>query len=132
MIRDILFATVLIYAAATDIRTRTVPNHVLLLLLAVGLIGVSWASIEWALIVFALLFLTALISNLGGGDVKFSTLCAFVMGDSKILWALLLGLSACIPAVALYCLLQHKPIKGTSFPLVPFLSAGCLTMMFLK
>lgn len=132
MIRRLLFAAVLIYASVTDIRTRTVPVHVLLFLFVIGLIGISLSSFTWALIVFVLLFSTAMVfPDFGGGDVKFGAMCAFVMGNSKVLSALLLGLLASIPAITFYCSVKHKPIKGTSFPLVPFISLGCLIMILI-
>ena len=132
MLRDSAFAAVLIIASGVDIRSRTVPKAVLLALLAVGLIGVSLTALAWAALIFVLMFGTALACpDLGGGDVKFGTMCAFVLGDSKILFALLMGLMICMIWAALYCFIRHKPLRGTSMPLVPFLSFGCLLINFL-
>jgi Flp pilus assembly protein protease CpaA len=128
ILKTAVFAAVLLYASAVDIRTRTVPWHVLGLLFGCGLIGAGTYSLAGAALAFLPLFITALLSpGLGGGDVKLGALCGFVMGP-PVLFGLVGGMAGFLMFLPLYCRARQLPMKGTSLPLVPFIAAGCLVV----
>lgn len=127
----LLFSGILLYASAVDLRSRIVPNHVLILLFITGMIHADLYSLQGSALAFVPMFTAALFfDSLGGGDIKFAALCGFVMG-LPVLYALLIGLTAFMVGHPLYCRFRQKPIKGTSLPLVPFLTFGCLITFIL-
>lgn len=121
------FISVLIYASCIDIKTKTVPTKVHILLFITGLLGVNLLSFLGLIATFIPLFIAALVTNIGGGDVKFAAMCGFVLQGTNGLLSILLGLILALVLVPIIHKLQHKP-TNTPFALVPYLSAGCVIM----
>ncbi len=125
MLKLILFTSVLIYASVIDVKTRIVPTNVLVLLLIIGLLNVSLLSLVGLFIVFIPFFIISLFTNIGGGDVKLMAMCGFILQGTNGIMALLIGLLIAAIFVPIINKLNHKPINSF-FPLVPYLSAGCV------
>lgn len=148
-IEILLFEALLVFGyivALEDLKTQTVPNMLLLIMLAV------WAMIEIPLIVkdfqrglamvtssaFGALigggafFVVYVLSRkgLGAGDVKFMTVAGLYLGMNLVLSSMLMGsLLSAVTGVVLLCLKKIK--KTDAIPLVPFLYAGIVLTVFL-
>ena len=118
MIRLAFFFSALSLAAVMDMRTRTIPDWLVVLVALTSMLPLLLAGIT--------------IGGIGGGDVKLMGACGLVLGASQALTGLFLAL----------CLLvlwhaagnmgrkknrkKQKEEKEQAYPLVPFLFAGML------
>lgn len=143
----VLLTALLSAAAATDIRKRTIPNMIPLLILAAGAARVAAGIINGentartmllaaggAFIGAALMILPALKSKLGGGDVKLSGAAGLGIGFPYILHFLLISLTL----AALYGILRVIKARRTgmagnasetTLPLAPFMLCGAVCML---
>lgn len=127
ILRILLFLAVMLYASYVDCKTMTVQNRSYFLLLLAGLPGVSLDSLIGAALAFVPLLVVGLLTDFGGGDIKYGAMCGFVLQGTAVVPALMIAaLSACL-VIPIY---RHvkKEKKGTSFPFVPFLSFGFAVM----
>jgi leader peptidase (prepilin peptidase)/N-methyltransferase len=126
IIKGLLFAALLIYAAATDMKRREVDDWVCVAVLVLSLYGSSGSF--WGAVITALpFFIPALVRSgaIGGGDVKLMFACGAVLG----VWG---GLAQTVIALSLvvvfsFVILLKKGFtacKKTALPLAPFLCAG--------
>lgn len=102
LILVILACLVLIFAAARDVRSLTIPNYLVVILTLLSLINAitigSWSSLGWigALICLAIGFLLWKLGLMGAGDVKLASACLLwlpgMVSDFLILTAILGGL----------------------------------------
>ena len=134
------------YAAAVfDIKTKKIPNGLVLTMLAAWAVtlapkiiidaGAAVELIKSSALGFAaggLIFLAVYIisrKGLGGGDVKFMAAVGLYIGFSGALAAMLYGtLLAALTGVTL--LLMKKIGRKDAIPLAPFLYAGILIALF--
>jgi Flp pilus assembly protein protease CpaA len=122
VIKLICFLAVIGYASVLDIMTRIIPNRVYFLLLLTGLLQADLSSVTGLILTTVPLLITAAIrKDFGGGDVRFGTLCGFVLKGTNGLAGLAIGSACCLLAVPII----RKFVKWDKIPLVPFLSAGC-------
>jgi len=125
-IKGLLFASLLIYAAVTDIIRREIDNFVPAFILVASFIGAGGSF--WGAVITALpLFIPAIIKNgsVGGGDIKLMFACGALLG----VWGGLTQLIIALALVALFSfgILIKKDLtacKKTAIPLAPFLCAG--------
>lgn len=100
--------------AVSDVRTRRIPNQLVLAGLAAALIlragwglGAVWYGVAGLLIAFALGFPLFLLRAMGGGDVKFMAACGAFVGLPLIgraaLYAALAGV-----VVAVWVIVQQR------------------------
>ena len=133
------FAAVLVVLSVIDLRTRRLPNWIVLPAAAVVLaaqIAVSpghWY--EWilgALGAFSFLLVAALISpkGMGMGDVKLALLLGAALGWA-VAPALFIGLSAAALAGLVLIARGGWAARKTAVPLGPFLALGGLVALFL-
>ena len=126
IIKGLLFAALLIYAAVTDIKRREVDDWVGVSILIVSLIGTGGSF--WGAFITALpFFIPAMLKSgsIGGGDVKLMFACGAVLG----VWG---GLGQTVIALTLVALFSIfvlvtkglNACKKTAIPLAPFLCAG--------
>lgn len=126
----ITFTIFLLAFAIIDIKTRLVPNK---LLLIAGAVTLPWlcytetvvSGLLGGCVGFTLFGLIYLLSrgNVGAGDVKLAGLIGLMTGFPLVLMALLLALLT--GSVAIGALLALKRVKATdSLPYAPFLCAG--------
>ncbi|MFI3327489.1 MAG: A24 family peptidase [Clostridia bacterium] len=123
---------VLFFASMQDIREKIVDNKYCILIFLIGLINVSLDSVIALAVCGGTLFIVALISNLGGADVKITAATGFALGTVPTLVALLIGLSASIIMEAIIAIRKNKNLLKRHYPLVPYISLGCLVVIVLK
>lgn len=126
----------LLYASASDLTDRRVADHLSVSVLALSLISVPTVGIISMLIggsvSFAIQTGVSVFSGgrYGGADIKISSACVFLLGWSRGLIGLALGLLAGV----LFTLIYNKIKKRSSsegFALVPFISFGMMVAFFL-
>ena len=131
------FCAVLLTLSVIDVRHRIVPNRIVvpaagIALVAHTAIDPSLEWLAWSLAAAGALFLVVLAypKGLGMGDVKLALLLGAVLGASVTV-ALMIGLfAALVPAVILVS--RHgSSARKMGVPLVPFLSLGAVTALFL-
>lgn len=134
-IKGIIFMQILLYASVSDIQTHEVKDFVSVLIFITGFIGVTLSDIPMMLFsglaIGGVLLICAMVSGnrLGGADVKLSAACAFLLGFSKSIAGLVIGLFL---AIICNIYISHKnKTKGKAFPLVPYLSIGFMAMYFI-
>lgn len=134
-IKGIILLQILLYASVSDIQTHEVKDFVSVLIFITGFIGVTLSDIPMMLFsglsIGGVLLICAMVSGnrLGGADVKLSAACAFLLGFSKSIAGLVIGLFLAINCNIYF---SHKnKTKGKAFPLMPYLSIGFMAMYFI-
>ena len=126
----------LLYASVSDLTDRRVADHLSVSVLALSLISVPTVGIISMLIGGAVSFAiqtgVSVFSGgrYGGADIKISSACVFLLGWSRGLIGLALGLLTGV----LFTLIYNKIKKRSSsegFALVPFISFGMMVAFFL-
>ncbi len=127
-----VFCSALVVAGGVDLRTRIIPNSVVLILAAVGvaeffvpggfspldrLLGAAAGGVP--------LFLAAIFSHggMGGGDIKLAAACGLFLGWQDTLLALFFG---CVTAAVwgLCSVARHKNKMHSAIAFGPFLAGG--------
>lgn len=135
LLKGIILLQILLYASVSDIQTHEVKDFVSILIFITGFIGVTLSDIPMMLFsglaIGGVLLICAMVSGnrLGGADVKLSAACAFLLGFSKSIAGLVIGLFLAI-ICNIYFSYKNKT-KGKAFPLVPYLSIGFMAMYFI-
>ena len=135
LLKGIILLQILLYASVSDIQTHEVKDFISVLIFITGFIGVTLSDIPMMLFsglaIGGVLLICAMVSGnrLGGADVKLSAACAFLLGFSKSIAGLVIGLFLAIICNRYF---SHKnKTKGKAFPLVPYLSIGFMAMYFI-
>lgn len=135
LLKGIILLQILLYASVSDIQTHEVKDFISVLIFITGFIGVTLSDIPMMLFsglaIGGVLLICAMVSGnrLGGADVKLSAACAFLLGFSKSIAGLVIGLFL---AIICNIYFSHKnKIIGKAFPLVPYLSIGFMAMYFI-
>ena len=130
----VLFSCLLLAASVWDIRKRIIPNSLCALIALMGLHTFTPAKLFGVLLGLPLLIAALLREGgMGGGDIKLTAACGFVLGLTAGCAGLILGLfAALIWYVFTLCVRRLKrmptPTAGTAaLPLAPFLSIGFIT-----
>ncbi len=135
LLKGIILLQILLYASVSDIQTHEVKDFISVLIFITGFIGVTLSDIPMVLFsglaIGGVLLICAMVSGnrLGGADVKLSAACAFLLGFSKSIAGLVIGLFLAI-ICNIYFSYKNKT-KGKAFPLVPYLSIGFMAMYFI-
>ena len=134
LLKGIILLQILIYASVSDIQTHEVKDFVSVLIFITGFIGVTLSDIPMMLFsglaIGGVLLICAMVSGnrLGGADVKLSAACAFLLGFSKSIAGLVIGLF--VSVIVNLIIQKQKKLKNQPFPLVPYLSIGFMLMYF--
>ncbi len=135
LLKGIILLQILLYASVSDIQTHEVKDFVSVLIFITGFIGVTLSDIPMMLFsglaIGGVLLICAMVSGnrLGGADVKLSAACALLLGFSKSIAGLVIGLFL---AIICNIYFSHKnKTKDKAFPLVPYLSIGFMAMYFI-
>ena len=126
------FIMLLIYAAIIDLKTRTIPDHIPVLIMLVGLIDMEPLSAVLGLMLVPLpYFIIALLkeNSIGGGDIKLMAACGFYLGLQAGYLASIVGLMLAIIIHFAYSVIRSKKMTR-SIPLGPYLGAGCIISNF--
>lgn len=127
IIKGFFYALILMYTSYIDIKTKTIPDKVHVLILLISLIKINLIySLLGFLIVPLPFFITALLKGggIGGGDVKFMAASSFLLGIKGGFIASIIGLLLALIINAILYKVKNKD-KNISFPLAPYLSVGC-------
>jgi len=127
----LFFFGALIYASVQDIRTREVGDYVHVIIAVIALLGLDRAILPAMLMGAAVsafpLFIAGVVKPgcIGGADIKLMAASGLILGAERGVIALIIGLS-----LGAGCTFLYRKIKKTDlavpFPLVPYLSAGCV------
>ena len=134
LIKGIILLQILLYASVSDIQTHEVKDFISVLIFITGFIGVTLSDIPMMLLsglaIGGVLLICAMVSGnrLGGADVKLSAACAFLLGFSKSIAGLVIGLF--VSVIVNLIIQKQKKLKNQPFPLVPYLSIGFMLMYF--
>ena len=126
----------LLYASMSDLTDRNVANHISISILALSFISIPTVGIFSMLVGGAVsaAIQIGIISMSGGGyggaDWKISSACTFLLGWSRGLSGMVLGLLIGV-IFTLICNSFKKRDNNESFALVPFLSIGMMAMFFI-
>ena len=147
----ILWSIMLIFfgimASIIDIKTKKVPNSLILIMFTawfITMIPMLFINSQEATFVFfdsclglmlggGLFLLVYIISSrgLGGGDVKFMAAAGLYLGLYGVIPAMFLG--SALAALTVLILLLFKKIKRKdTIPLIPFLSVGMIAAVLLR
>ncbi len=143
IVQAVLFFCLLLAASVWDIRKRIIPDALSALIFCTGLLTFTPSRLLGILLGLPLLIGALLagyrqMGGIGGGDIKLTAACGFVLGISAGTAGLILGLTAfCGSYVALkvFCKIRNlsQPSAGqTALPMAPFLSAGFITVYFMN
>jgi leader peptidase (prepilin peptidase) / N-methyltransferase len=127
IIKGFFYALILMYTSYVDIRTKTIPDKIHILILLISLIEINLTNSMLGFLIVPLpFFITALLKGggIGGGDVKFMAASGFLLGIKGGFVASIIGLSLALCVNAIVYKVKNKD-KNISFPLVPYLSVGC-------
>ncbi|MCG8540157.1 MAG: A24 family peptidase [Clostridia bacterium] len=125
IIKGFLFAEILIFTAYVDLKTKTIPDIVHILIIAVSLINPHLYQLAGLLIVPVPFLIPALLkgNSIGGGDIKMMGGIGFFLGVKKGFLASIIGLIFAIAVNEVYYKLKQKD-RSISFPLAPYLGLG--------
>jgi leader peptidase (prepilin peptidase) / N-methyltransferase len=133
------FAAVLIVLSVIDVRTRRLPNRIVLpsaaIVLTAQIAITPGRALEWivgAVGAFAFLLAAALVnpSGLGMGDVKLALLLGAALGWA-VAAALLVGFTAAALAGVWLIARNGWAARKATVPLAPFLALGGLAALLL-
>lgn len=128
IVKGFLFAVVLIIAGYIDIRTKTIPDYVHILIFIIGLINIDLLQSILGLIIVPLpFFIMACLkeNSIGGGDIKLMAACGFLLGVTGGLTGSIIGLMIAVVVNGLYYTVKNKD-KTIGFALAPYLGLGCM------
>lgn len=124
-IKGLLFFMLLAIASYKDIKTRTIPNVIHILIMMVGLIQIDLVdSLLGFFIVPLPFFIMAYLKegSIGGGDIKIMAAIGFTVGLFKGMEVSLLALILIVLTSLGSKWIYHK--EYTCIPVVPFLTIG--------
>lgn len=133
ILTDAFFITLLIWCACTDIRTRTVPNTAVVLLISlglahtvlIGLSGSAWWPYPAGLALAVPFFIVWLKGGMGAGDVKLLMGIGLYLGLAGTLISFALMLP-CMASLLIRLWIRNKTLKST-IPFAPVLAFGAGT-----
>ena len=133
IVKGALFFALLITAAVWDIKKREIPDLIPLALLPVGCIGITLSALPAALsgaVITALPYLIAAVAvrrggfAVGGGDIKLTAGCGFVLGVWGGIVQSIAALTAAVLAGAVVAAIRKKKYREIRIPLAPCFGAG--------
>lgn len=132
IVQLVAFIMLLTYAAIIDLRTRTIPDHIPVLIILIGLIDMEpILAVSGLMLVPLPYFIMALLkeNSIGGGDIKLMGACGFFLGLQTGYVASILGL---LFAITVHFAFRAFGSKNTNknIPLAPYLGLGCLIAYF--
>jgi Flp pilus assembly protein protease CpaA len=133
ILTDAFFIALLIWCAYTDIRTHTVPNTTVVLLLClglahmvlIGLSGSAWWPYPAGLVLAIPFFIVWLKGGMGAGDAKLLMGIGLYLGLLNTILAFALMLP-CMAILLIRSWIRNKTLKST-IPFAPVLAFGAGT-----
>jgi len=133
-VQAVFFVGLLLVISFHDIKTRTIPDCFNGLVALTMLVCFNPFHIFGLLTALPFLIAAICTGGMGGGDIKLMAACGMVLGFSYGMLAEVIGLFLLLCYYAVYYLVRTIRKKGIekSFPLAPFLSAGCIAAYMLR
>ena len=135
-VKGYIFSVLLLYASVSDIETMEVPDTIHIMIAITALIGITRVQVIPMILGFVLIPLPLIVASIikkysiGGADIKLMAASAFLLGFEKGLLALIIGLVLAIISIFIFRKIKRKE-TNSEFPLVPYLSIGCLIVYLL-
>lgn len=136
-IQGIFLFFVLLYASLSDLTYRVVDDSIWVIILALSLVSISEIGVISMFIGGLAVFVIQLgVATLfedkahGGADLKISTALAVLLGCTRGLFALVIGIGFAVIFTLIYNKIKNRSNR-IAFPLVPFLSVGAMLMFFI-
>ena len=134
-----IISSILIAISVIDIKTKKIPNFLILIFMLVWVVIASLKLIDTSTSVYGfavgglLLYITALATNddIGGGDVKLVAVSGLYLGFPGIMYATLYGFGV-VALISLVLIKLKKLNKKDYIPLGPFISLGIIIQLILK
>jgi len=126
IIKNFSFAIILIVAGYIDIKTKTIPDYIHVLIIIVGLINIDLVDSIIGLIIVPLpFFITACLkeNSIGGGDIKLMGACGFFLGLTSGLVGSVIGLALAVVVNGVYYVIKKRE-KSIGFALAPYIGFG--------
>ncbi len=136
VITTLFFFAALAVASVQDIRRKEVDDCIHVAIAAIAFIGFEWDNLPAMLFGAAVSALPLLIAALidkgrvGGADIKLMAAGGLLLGAGNGIAALISGLFLGVGSTFIYRMIRKADL-APSFPLVPFLSAGCIAAYLL-
>lgn len=134
-VQGILLCLILAYSSYSDIKTRESDDYLAVMIALTAFIGREVSEIPGMLLSAVVLLIPMLLiliickgKTIGGADIKLTAACAFLLGISRGIAGLTVGL---IIAIVANLIIQSKKEKPEGFPMIPYLSAGFMAAYFL-
>ncbi|WP_409969143.1 A24 family peptidase [Bengtsoniella intestinalis] len=127
MLQVLLFVSALLVASIWDLKRHIIPDALCVFVFCIGLLQFSPSHLLGILVALPL-FLGAMIEqkgtqSIGGGDIKLTAACGFVLGFHGGMIGLIIGLASFVIYHGIKAMLQRRA-EGTPSPMAPFLSIG--------
>lgn len=136
LLRGMALCLALLYASVADIRTREVPDCLPVVIAVAALIGRTPDELPLMVLAATVVTIPQLAvaimrpGSYGGADIKIMTAGAFLLGLSRGLTAIIVGLLIAITCTLFVRKIKKQTLKA-SFALVPYLSVGILFAYFI-
>lgn len=133
-VQTLILATLLCCMSYSDIKTHTVDDSLHLMVLLTSLIGLSvdrlFPRAATAILVGGVLLLIAVLcgKGVGGADIKFLTVCAFLLPPSFYFLGIFAGLLSAL--ILKLPFLRKGAAEG--IPMLPYLSSGVMLAFLLS
>lgn len=134
LLQAVSFTILLTAAAVCDIRRRIIPDLLCAGTALTSLFAFEPENLAGALIAAIPLVIARFFGGIEGGDIKLMAATGLVLGFQQSLAAAILGFTAFAVFSGIYILIRKARGGDTErkpYPLVPFLSLGCLAAYFL-
>ena len=130
-VRGIIFTVIITLSSYEDIKTRECDDYLHVMIAVAALIGTEPSAFPGMLLSGVLtgsMMLIPLIltkSKTGGADIKFAAACSFMLGVSRGITGLLIGMITAL----LFNIFRKNKKEG--FPMIPYLAVGYMAAYFI-
>ena len=136
-IQAVFFVALLTVASVWDIKKRIVPDPLCLLLVLTGCLPFTPAKLLGVLLGLPLLVGELVTQHyytggIGGGDIKLTAACGFVLGLPYGITGLFRGLAVFCIYCFVFTMLKQKTGNKVPYPMAPFLSVGFIAVQLIN
>jgi len=133
LLQDVFFTILLAAASIWDIQKRIIPDTICIGIALTGLITIDPLKLLGILAAVIFLLIGLVFGGVEGGDIKLMAAAGLVLGFEKCMAATVIGLTALLVFHTISAITQNQRGRNIqkAYPLVPFLSFGCLAAYFL-